>query len=881
LDTKKRRLGITSKIIIPIVVVFLAGNIAIATTLIVLSRNQVFETAYSVLGGNLISSAVVMDIWNNNVLTMRDGVAENEYLINAVLENDLDALYNVLHAVFMASPVIDGVRLVANITFIDMDGYFLSAGNFNESVGLNVLDTAHAHVLEATRAGLSTVSEHAVPSPVTGAPQFWFTAPVFHESEALGFVVLPANVAYIERYLMRSVGEHQHLVITDASGVVLATTDTYDAGVNVAELGYDIFEMFPPGSVITTVDYTGLEVMVMLGYHPQFDFYMLSIAPNSLNMTTQIYTAAIAVLAALVVVALVTSAYIGKIVIIPIKRLLTASAALSHGKINVNIPQMANDEMGDLSSSFRNIQNSLNRLITDINQLIEESVRGHLDVRADTSGLENDFKGLLSSTNEIVNTMYEYLFRIPTPILILDPNGRVKFLNETVLSYGYSKSDIGKEVTEIFGKEAVGEYYVAFEKIKNGSNLETMRTVVDTPTGLVIEDHSIWPLRFHGNLVGFMNITVDVTSTISAQKINDRVISYQRNEGTAIMEALTDFGEGILNFDYTPSPHDKDTEISYNNFNGIGNTLTTSVSSIKSYVFDITRALKEIANKNLNINIDLDYHGDFIAIKDSINTLIASVSTLILEIQQISGSVEDVASEIAKSTTSLTNSFTSQVDTMREMTESMHQISEKTTENAKNANTVLEVSQSVLDVARDGDSNMQKLTDAMTRIKASSNDISKIVKIIEDIAFQTNLLALNAAVEAARAGEHGRGFAVVAEEVRSLANRSSLAAKDASTMLESTLTHVEDGVNMADLTSTSLNNIVEATEQGSNALRGITDASYAQVSEINSITENMQNVYDMTSLNTNTASNNTSSSEELASMAMSLRQLVMQFNVKA
>ncbi|MCL1997362.1 MAG: methyl-accepting chemotaxis protein [Turicibacter sp.] len=880
MNTKKRKIGITLKIIMPIITVFLIGNIAIAAALITLSQGQILDTAESTLSGNLISASVIMDIWYSNVTALMDGVTRNEYLADAIFYGDMETVYTILHSLFISSPVVDGVQLVANITYINMDGLFAQSGNFNQSVGLNVLDTPHAHTLEATRAGLSTVSESAVPSPVTGALQFWFTQPVVRNGDVLGFIAFPANVAYIEQYLIRTVSENQHLTIMDSSGMVIATTDTYDVGINITEIGYHISTMFPPGSIITTIDYTGQDVMAMLDYLPLFDLYSLSVAPNSLNMILQYYVAAAAILLLVIAAAFVTSLYIGKVVIMPIKRLVKAGTAISHGEMNVNIPQMANDEIGELSDSFRNIQKSLNKLITDVNNLIFESVHGHLDVRADTTGLENEFKDLLESTNAIVNTMFEYLFHIPTPTVIIDPEGRIKFMNKTVLSYGYSEKDIGKKVDELFG-ESVREYYTVFEKIKKGSPLETMRTYVESPKGLAVEDHTIWPISFHGELIGFMNITFDVTSTINNQRINDKIISYQANEGKAIRDALLDFGDGILKFDYTPVESDNDTEVSYNNFNAIGTTLTTSVSTIKSYVSDVQRVLEEIADKNLDIHTNLEYHGDFVAIQDSINSLVKSVSALILEIQEVSANVESVAGDIAQSSTNLTASFTSQVETMREMTESMQHISEKTTENAQNANTALEVSQSVLDVARDGDSNMQKLTDAMSRIKVSSNDISKIVKIIEDIAFQTNLLALNAAVEAARAGEHGRGFAVVAEEVRSLANRSSLAAKDASVMLESTLTHVDDGVNMADLTSASLEKIVAATDKSGVALRGISETTHEQVAEITNVTENMQNVYNMTSSNTDTASNNTASSEELAGLAMNLRKLVMQFRVKS
>ncbi|HVI42095.1 MAG TPA: methyl-accepting chemotaxis protein, partial [Anaerovoracaceae bacterium] len=215
----------------------------------------------------------------------------------------------------------------------------------------------------------------------------------------------------------------------------------------------------------------------------------------------------------------------------------------------------------------------------------------------------------------------------------------------------------------------------------------------------------------------------------------------------------------------------------------IKTTMNDTIQNIQSYIVEISSVLTEITNGNLNLAITADYRGNFVEIKDSLNNIIMTLSQVMGDINDAAEQVSSGSRQVSDGSQTLSQGSTLQASSIEELTASISEIAAQTKRNAVNANQAHELANDVKDNAEQGNDQMKGMLNSMDDINESSANISKIIRVIDDIAFQTNILALNAAVEAARAGQHGKGFAVVAEEVRNLAARSAAAARETTELI--------------------------------------------------------------------------------------------------
>jgi methyl-accepting chemotaxis protein len=285
-----------------------------------------------------------------------------------------------------------------------------------------------------------------------------------------------------------------------------------------------------------------------------------------------------------------------------------------------------------------------------------------------------------------------------------------------------------------------------------------------------------------------------------------------------------------------------------------------------------------ISRGELDIEVPLASEKDQLG--KALQRMTENLNDLLAQVQVAGEQIMTGASQISDASQSLSRGATESAASMEEISASMTQLTSQTTNNAEYAEQAKSLSLSSKQGAEQGDALMTEMVNAMRDIEISGKDISKIIKVIDDIAFQTNLLALNAAVEAARAGQHGKGFAVVAEEVRNLAARSAKAAHETSDLIESSVLKTHNGAEIAQRTAAALAEIVAATTKVSDLVAEITAASKEQSQGIQEINQGLEQIESVTQQNTANAEETAASTEELSGQALQMNRMLEKFKIK-
>lgn len=309
--------------------------------------------------------------------------------------------------------------------------------------------------------------------------------------------------------------------------------------------------------------------------------------------------------------------------------------------------------------------------------------------------------------------------------------------------------------------------------------------------------------------------------------------------------------------------------------------IRSMVKTLTDVIQNETYILNEMAEGNFSVHSERDeyYIGEFEQLLRSMKKINRGLSELLLQISQSADNVAASSEQVSSGSQNLAQGTTEQAASVEELTGMMSEISDQAYRNSRDAQEASEKAQMVKENATESSRSMQEMVKAMAEISGKSDEIRKIVKTIEDFSFQTNILALNAAVEAARAGDRGKGFSVVANEVRSLANQSSAASKSTAALIQSSLQAVENGRKIANETDNALAEVVSGIDNVSELLFHITDASSKQFDANRQVTENINLISEVVQTNSATAEECAAASEELASQAQLLKELVSHFKL--
>ncbi len=413
-------------------------------------------------------------------------------------------------------------------------------------------------------------------------------------------------------------------------------------------------------------------------------------------------------------------------------------------------------------------------------------------------------------------------------------------------------------------KENAFNVYIENNKLIFGKVIEILDLIlIDYDKEIILlkfsSDKAIKSTNINLSLIMISGIILSIIFSIL-------IVSTITNPLKKVVNSGNDIALGVL----------PDEELNIKNKDEIGivaNVFNNIVDTFRNRCSDVSK----IAEGDLTIKINAKSDNDVFS-----NVLIRMINALNILISNINNSVVQVSNssmELAGASQSLSQGATEQASSLEEISSSIEELLSQVKNNAENAVEASSLSKNSMKNAEYGNDQMSGLIKAMGNINKSADDIKKIIKVIDEIAFQTNILSLNANVEAARAGKYGKGFAVVAEEVRNLSSRSAKSVLETTTIVEETIKNIQDAYKLVEITSLQLEDIVKSTLKVAELVEEIAIASQEQTQGLDQINQGLIQIEQVTQSNTSNAEETASASEELASQAQQLKTAVEKFKI--
>ena len=395
---------------------------------------------------------------------------------------------------------------------------------------------------------------------------------------------------------------------------------------------------------------------------------------------------------------------------------------------------------------------------------------------------------------------------------------------------------------------------------------KTLDDVTDLASASAVSFTIIFAVAGIGIIVVCLILAITLAKKTGARVLETILVPLREIEHVA--EELT---EGNLHSDLNYHSEDE--------IGRLAHSLRKSTRILGSYVDDIDRAMKLFSEGNFDVQPEVEWKGDFIGILDSIMAFEGSMADTVIGIRHVSDKVLSGAEQVASSSSDLADGATNQAAVVEELTATVANVSEQVAQNAQSAKEISGKVEGLGNSILESNGKMREMVDSMNEINVASKEIDKIIATINEIASQTNLLALNASIEAARAGEAGKGFAVVANQVNVLADQSAQAAKESSSLIETSVKAVEKGMVIAGETAAQLEEVSESSKTITEEVANIADTLETQNKEIYEINQGIEQINDVVQNNSATSEECAAASQEMNSEAETLRDLIQKFQV--
>lgn len=529
-----------------------------------------------------------------------------------------------------------------------------------------------------------------------------------------------------------------------------------------------------------------------------------------------------------------------KSILKPLRTLASSANMVAAGNFDINFNYSVNDEIGKLTQNLAALVNTYKLLISDMNIMAVKHSEGDSNYIIESNSYSGEFRDVVYSINSMIR---DYVANIDS-ILKITKN--------------YAEGDFNAKLSPLPGKKAIANTVLdAVSGNLKDVEKSVMFLVASALNGEL--DKRIDDSGFKG---GWKDIIIGMNKLLEA--VDAPLIEAQKN--------LSLVSEGKLDVKITGKYSGQ--------FEKMAASINKTIEVLSLYISDISSTLNQLAGDNFNIEVSREYVGNFSDIKTSLNAIIARLNNVMNEIGSAAEQVAAGSGQISETSINLAQGATSQAGSVQELNTAIEEIYIKTIENAQNSTTAKNLVMVAKNDAEHGNIEMKDMLNSIVEINVASKDISKIIKVIEDIAFQINLLALNAAVEAARAGIHGKGFAVVAEEVRNLAARSQNSAKETAILIEHSMTKAKEGSEIANKTATALLKIVKGVENVSDIIETIEFSSKEQSASIAQINKEISHISQVTQRNSAMSEESAAAAEELSSQSEMLKSMISRFDLR-